>query len=802
MVRFMQVKFLTNAIAHRFKQLPLRLIITVPLVIQILVTTGLVGYLSYKNGQHAVNNLTEQLMRKASNSVNRQLNTYLALPHQINQLNIDAIESKRLDLQDSETLGRYFWQQLQIFDVSYINYASVEGEYVGAGRWLDPQKVTISILNPKIDKKTYVWATNKKGDRAKKIATYDNFQPKREAWYIDALKAGKPTGTRIYNWDGNSEFISIAGSRPIYNSKGKIVGALGVDLLLTKISDFLREIIISPSGKVFLLDRDGLIVASSSVEPSFVIVGGEAKRLNATNSSDPLIQATAKYLLQRFNNFKAIKENQQVDFKIDGDRNLVRVSPWQDKYGLDWLVVVVVPEKDFMAQIDANTNLTIILCSLALLVSIAISIALARWITRPILRLNRAAKEIARGDFNQTLKIFPSNELGELNNSFNQMVAQLQTSFNELRSLNQALSDNERQLEEQNHTLEERVEQRTAELSQALEQLQAAQQELIGATQQQLLQSDKMASLGELMAGVAHEINNPLGAIQASSSNIRSALEQVKQQLLQLLQTLPPERLVDFFLLVEKAEQRKEPLSFKQERQLKRTIKQVLENKGLKNAEILADSLSQMGISTELDTWMTLLELPNNIAIVDGAYNLSVIQNNSQNIGLAAERAAKIVSALKNYARQTSPETMVKANVTDGLDTVLTIYHNQLKAGIEVTKAYESVPAIFCYPEELIQIWFNLIHNAIQAMNRQGSLNIAVFERDNGVVVEITDSGSGIPPDIQQKIFDPFFTTKPVGEGSGLGLDIVRKIVEKHQGKMEVSSQPGHTTFRVWLPIQ
>ncbi|MCU0534852.1 MAG: ATP-binding protein [Hydrococcus sp. Prado102] len=802
MVRFMQVKFLRNAIANKFKQLPLRVILTVPLVIQIIVTTGLVGYLSYKNGQHAVNNLTGQLIRKASNNVNRQLNTYLALPHQINQLNIDAIESKRIDLQDSEALGRYFWQQLQIFDVSYINYASVEGEFVGAGRWLDPQKVTISIRNPKIDRKTYVWTTNNRGDRTKKIATYDNFQPNREAWYIDALKVGKPTWTRIYNWDGTPEFISIAGSRPIYDKQGKIVGVLGVDLLLTNISDFLRQLTISPSGKVFILDRDGLIVASSSSESPFIMVGNEAKRLNATNSSDPLIQATTKYLIQKFKNFKAITESQQVDFKINGDRNLVRVSPWQDKYGLDWLVVVVVPEKDFMAQIDANTDFTIILCSIALLASIAIGIAIARWVTHPILRLNQAAKEFACGNFDQTLEVSPYNELGELTNSFNQMVVQVQTSFNELRSLNQALSESETKLALQNHTLEERVEQRTAELSQALEQLQAAQDELISATQQQLLQSDKMASLGELMAGVAHEINNPLGAIQASSSNIRSALAQVKQQLLQLLQTLSPERLIDFFVLVEKVEQRKDPLSFRQERQLKRTLKQVLENKGIENAEILADSLSQMGISSEIDTWMTLLKLPDNIAIVESAHNLSAIQNNSHNIGLAAERAAKIVSALKNYVRQTSPETMVKASVTDGIDTVLTIYQNQLKVGVEVTKVYESIPAIFCYPEELIQIWSNLIHNAIQAMNRQGSLNIAVFESDNSVVVEITDSGSGIPPDIQQKIFDPFFTTKPVGEGSGLGLDIVRKIVEKHQGKIEVTSQPGHTTFRVGLPIQ
>ncbi|NEP27660.1 ATP-binding protein, partial [Moorena sp. SIO3I6] len=145
----------------------------------------------------------------------------------------------------------------------------------------------------------------------------------------------------------------------------------------------------------------------------------------------------------------------------------------------------------------------------------------------------------------------------------------------------------------------------------------------------------------------------------------------------------------------------------------------------------------------------------------------------------------------------------IDAQITDGIDTVLTLYHNQLKHGVDVYRNYDdSLPVIGCYPDELNQVWTNLIHNALQAMENKGTLTINVRQQDDQIKVSITDTGKGIPPEIQPKIFQPFFTTKPAGEGSGLGLDIVRKIVEKHHGHMEVDSVPGETTFTVSLPIQ
>ena len=343
---------------------------------------------------------------------------------------------------------------------------------------------------------------------------------------------------------------------------------------------------------------------------------------------------------------------------------------------------------------------------------------------------------------------------------------------------------------------EQELQQRNEDLARTLWELQATQEELI--------QSEKMASLGQLIAGVAHEINTPMGAIRASIENIAQALESSLYQLPQLFQTLSPERQADFFALLELSRQQVEPLSFREERKRKRAIVKALEARGIEvsDPQALAATLVQLGMTSDFDRFEELLGDSLLESILDAARSQVIQYKNSENIKLAVERASKIVFALKIYAHPGDSGKMTKAQVTDGIDVVLTIYHNQIKQGIEVIKNYADVPPIFCYPSELNQVWTNLIHNAIQAMNNQGRLEISVSQKDSGVLVCLTDSGCGIPADIQTKIFQPFFTTKPAGEGSGLGLDIIQKIVDKHQGVIQVESVPGQTTFSIWLPSE
>lgn len=374
--------------------------------------------------------------------------------------------------------------------------------------------------------------------------------------------------------------------------------------------------------------------------------------------------------------------------------------------------------------------------------------------------------------------------------------------------------------------LEGEVAQRTEELSQALANLKA--------TQSQLIQSEKMAALGQLIAGIAHEINTPLGAIGAAISNISNALSTSLRQLPQLFQQLSPAQQQDFFALLDRAGQPHPALTSKEERQAKRALRSALESDHVEQADVIADRLVDMGIYDNIDLFLPIFQAKNADFIVQAAHNLVNQQKNSQNIKTAVDRAGKIVYALKSYAHRDHTGEMVETSITENLDVVLTIYQNQFKQGVEIVKNYQTVPPIRCYPDELNQVWTNLIHNAIQAMNNQGKLEISVEQKTNGagqpvdkthpngqlpitncqsaggtqsaisnyLAVSITDSGAGIPDEIKGRIFEPFFTTKAAGEGSGLGLDIVRKIVEKHQGKIEVESRPGRTTFSVLLPIQ
>ncbi|NJL36790.1 MAG: response regulator [Leptolyngbyaceae cyanobacterium SM1_4_3] len=318
--------------------------------------------------------------------------------------------------------------------------------------------------------------------------------------------------------------------------------------------------------------------------------------------------------------------------------------------------------------------------------------------------------------------------------------------------------------------------------------------------QRRLIQEEKMVALGQLIAGIAHEINTPLGAIQASISNMTGSLEYTLKQLPVVLQTLSPIQKDSFFALLNQTRQAQVRRSSREDRQLRHILQQQLTEYPFPHAARLADSLSRMGIDF-LDPFLPLLKADNAAAILETAYQLSIIQNSSQNIQVAVERATHVVYALKNYVRQSASKMPVYASTIEGIETVLTLHQNQIKHGIEVETSYAPLPQILCYPEELIQVWSNLVSNAIQAMNYQGKLAIATSQQGSHVVVQIADTGQGIPPMVKDRIFEPFFTTKAMGEGTGLGLSIVKNIIDKHHGKIEVESQPGHTIFRVCLPI-
>jgi len=343
-------------------------------------------------------------------------------------------------------------------------------------------------------------------------------------------------------------------------------------------------------------------------------------------------------------------------------------------------------------------------------------------------------------------------------------------------------------------SLQKNLQQKNDDLAQTLEQLQS--------TQNQLIHSEKMAALGQLVAGVAHELNTPLGAIRSSIGNITDFLEKNLDQLPQFFKSLSTSEYDYFLALIQRALQDREPISTREERKIRRQIRREIEAAEIEQADTLADMLVGLGVHGDVEAFLPFLKLKEGEDILNTAYQLASLYRSAKNIGTATDRAAKVVFALRTYARYDSQSEKVEANLIEGIETVLTLYYNQIKQGVEAIKHYEPIPKIWCYPDELNQVWTNLIQNALQAMDHQGTLTIEVkLQDDEKIAVIIADNGKGIPPEIQDRIFDPFFTTKPAGEGSGLGLDIVQKIIDKHEGEISFTSQPGETIFTVLLPV-
>ena len=425
----------------------IRWVLTVPFIVQIVAIVGIVGYLSFLNGRNAVENLLGHLQSEIGDRVSQRLHDYLEVPHHITRMNQRAYELGFLDVQDLDRMQKYFHQQMELStSLSYVNFGNADGRFVGVGR-RDDGSLYGEHISAEQPGRILQYALDRDGNQVGDPESID-YEPREDTWYTAAVEAQRPLWTEIYQWPDKPHISSISASYPVYadpETRETLIGVLGADFILSQVNQFLVNLVINSNddgsqtknlGHVFIVERDtGLLVASSTQSPVILHEGTEAIRMQATNSPEPLIQATATYLQESSSTFISVDETKDLRrVKLLGDRQYIRLIPWSDNWGLDWVIVVVVPESVFMDQINANTRNTLLLCALALAIAIWVGIRTARWITQPILFLNHAAKSLADGAWNQTFVLQRSDEVGELARSFNDMAKQLRHSFRDLET--------------------------------------------------------------------------------------------------------------------------------------------------------------------------------------------------------------------------------------------------------------------------------------------------------------------------------------------------------------------------------
>jgi len=372
---------------------------------------------------------------------------------------------------------------------------------------------------------------------------------------------------------------------------------------------------------------------------------------------------------------------------------------------------------------------------------ICIFVVLRHTLLRPILDIRDAVARFEQMDFSSRTTLQSSDELGQLGRSFNTMASTIQD-YSE--NMEQTIADRTLELTRKNEIIV--LEKEVAEAAtQAKTQLLAEQEVLIKKledAQGQLLQSEKMASVGQLAAGVAHEINNPIGFINSNLNSLRGNVED----------------LLAVIAVYEKADT------------------------ALSGHLDLLDAINKAKSAADLDFLQKDIQ--------------SLIAESLEGV----QRVKKIVDNLKDFSRVDTAEWQY-ANLENGLESTLNIVWNEIKYKAEVRKEYAGLPEIECIASQLNQVFMNLMVNAAHAIPDHGMITLRTGFDDSTVWIEVEDTGAGIKPEYLKRIFEPFFTTKPVGKGTGLGLSLAYGIVQRHHGALDVQSEPGKgTVFRVTLP--
>jgi methyl-accepting chemotaxis protein len=498
-----------EAIAPTALKIRLRTALVVPFVLLIVAAVGLVGYLSLRNGQQAVNRLASQVRLEVASRTQQVMENYFSTPHQITHSNINAVRLGQLKLQDKQAVERHFFYQLQTFPLTgQLFVATPDGTMIYVAR--ESEGSFIANTTSKFPKRE-LYELDNEGRRGKlvKVTEYD---ARIRPWYKLALQKRGQVWTDVYVLT-TLKTVGMTAAEPYYDEQGKLVANFAAQFPLQALSDFLKTLKVSPTGQVFILDRTGSLAATSTGENCIIEVNGEQQLLKAVDSKNLLTQRTTKYLQQHFGDLSQVKQLQEVSFEIDGKRQHVLVQPYSDPKGLDFLLVVVVPEADFMEQINASNRTTMMLCLLALGLAIAVAIVTANWITRPLKRIAKASVEMASGNYDQQVASSQIIELSRLANSFNDMSWQLKNSFDKLNEV----------IEKANQ-VGLKVTSSTKQITTAGKQLEATVTQQAVSTNEVKATATSIATTSGQLANTMQDIAQKATATAASASNSQASL--------------------------------------------------------------------------------------------------------------------------------------------------------------------------------------------------------------------------------------------------------------------------------------
>lgn len=423
------------------RSVSLRVVLLVPLVLQLAVTACLISLVGFQGRRQDAVQLATRSQLRAGQQVRDYLRDYLRTPQRVIRLMADAVASGRLDPADRPAVIRYLWLLQRTFpDAAYLNYGWANGDFIGLGQ-VDNTNARPYLEMAKAGSIARLELIRL--DDAGRPAGLARIKPfgdfRSDGWYESPIRAGRPVWTPIYNWVDAPEVIAMGAGMPIHRG-GVLVGVAGVDVFLANVSRYLRSLPISETGAIYIVDRDGRLVADASGRLPFAIVEGRGVRRLAQDATDPLVRSSARALLQRNGNFIRLDHARQLRLPVDGAPALMRVEPYRDGQGLDWRIVVVMPESEIYGNLTRGAMEQLLASLLAIVISGLIALLVVEFVIRRLERLISSADAIAEGDLSQSVELGWIQEMARLATSFNTMTSRLRRSFSTLRSRNREIA--------------------------------------------------------------------------------------------------------------------------------------------------------------------------------------------------------------------------------------------------------------------------------------------------------------------------------------------------------------------------
>lgn len=791
----------------------LRWVVTVPFVVVTTAVTGLVGYLSFRNGQQSVRVVAQSLQTEIAERVRTELDDFLDFAPKLVALNADLARQKLIQTQPPRG-EEYFWRQMTLQPQLRAIYlgSTTDGRFMGVRRRLEDNHLRL-YFNTGLE-----FTLNDQGQPGIQTSSLSPARPydaRTRPWYQKALTQPDPVWTDVYVSFSTGR-LAITAAQRVQTPQGRVAGAVGADVELTRLSEFLSGLAIGRSGEAFIVDPAGLVVADSTGDTLSLLQNRE--RVKATASPHPMIRQAARWLQGNAPRKQPTAEPVRVNWQ--GQAHYLHAVPYQDPRGLDWLLVLVVPEVDFLAGIYAGNILTAFWCGVTLVIALGVGLILSRWFSEPVRQLVQATQAIAEGERGRQVPVGGIWELAQLAQSFNQMSQQLADSFTELETLNQEL--------------ENRVEQRTQQVRASERQFRTLTSNIPGMVfRSQRLDNYEFIYLSDPIDQIT---GYPASEFLSGERQYWDLILPEDQAL--VLTALLNSRVAGHTYAIEYRIQRADGhIAWVNERgqgaqcdtgeirYRDGVIFDITQRKDfeqqLEEARQKAESANRAK-STFLANMSHELRTPLN-AIIGFSQILNrdpqITEKQREIVGTinrSGEHLLNLINDVLDMAKIEAGKLVLQPSSFD-LHQMLKTVQDMLTMRAQAKNlrlVFEQSPdlpqAIQTDENKLRQVLINLIGNAIK-FTKEGGVAVVVQTLEQTtqsctLKFAVTDTGVGMTAEELGQLFQAFVqtdTSKKVSEGTGLGLAISRQFVQLMGGDITVTSEKGvGTTFSFTMQAQ